>query len=94
MIRLNKKAASLLEELLEKKKNSSKIRERSLSPRRYEMLQTIKDHKSVSFDFLKRRFMGVSGRMLRYDLKFLQDKGFIIKRGVTKGALYEPLKVS
>lgn len=69
-----------------------KVKEQTLSPRRYEVLQTIKDHGTVSFNFLRRRFMAVSSRMLRYDLKFLQDKGFIIKRGVTNGALYESVK--
>ena len=64
--------------------------ERTLLPRRYEILQIIKEHKQVSFDFIKRRFMAVSSRLLRYDLKKLQDKDFIIKRGVTKGCLYEP----
>ena len=64
--------------------------ERTLLPRRYEILQVIKEHKQVSFDFIKRRFMAVSSRLLRYDLKKLQDAGFIIKRGVTKGCLYEP----
>ena len=64
--------------------------ERTLLPRRYEILQIIKEHKQVSFNFIKRRFMAVSSRLLRYDLKKLKDKGFIIKRGVTKGCVYEP----
>jgi len=64
--------------------------ERSLFPKRYEILQVIKEHRQVSFDFIQRRFMGVSPRLLRYHLKKLTDSGFIIKRGVTKGALYEP----
>ena len=63
--------------------------ERTLLPRRYEILQIIKEHKRISFDFIKRRFMAVSSRLLRYDLKKLREAGFIIKRGVTKGALYE-----
>lgn len=62
--------------------------ENSLSPRRFEILQTIKDHKLVSFDFIQRRFLLVSGRLLRYDLKKLRDAGLIVKKGVTKGALY------
>lgn len=64
--------------------------ERTLLPVRYEILQVIKDHKQVSFDFLRRRFMGLSPRLLRYHLKKLQDQGFIIKRGITRGAVYEP----
>lgn len=68
-----------------------KIIEDSLPPRRYEILQIIRDHQQVSFNLLKRRFLAVSDRLLRYDLKKLQDVGLIKKRGVTKGAIYEPL---
>lgn len=60
-----------------------------LLPVRFEILQVIKDHKSVSFDFLHRRFFGLSSRLLRYHLKKLADLDFIIKRGITKGAVYE-----
>lgn len=67
-----------------------KLREDLLLPRRFEVLQIIKDHQQVSFDFIKRRFLAVSERLLRYDLKKLKDAGFIKKRGVTKGAVYEP----
>jgi len=62
---------------------------KTLSPRRQEILAIIQDHARVSFDFLYRRFMLISPRLLRYDLKQLQDKGFIRKLGNTKGALYE-----
>lgn len=62
-----------------------------LLPRRFEILQIIKDHQQVSFNFIKRRFMAVSDRLLRYDLKKLQEAGFIKKRGVTRGAVYEPI---
>lgn len=65
--------------------------EELLPPRRYEILQIIRDHRQVSFNLLKRRFLAVSDRLLRYDLKKLQDVGLIKKRGVTKGAIYEPL---
>ncbi|HUV46866.1 MAG TPA: hypothetical protein VMW29_01910 [Candidatus Bathyarchaeia archaeon] len=65
-------------------------KEKQLLPVRYEILQVIKDHQQVSFDFLHRRFMGLSSRLLRYHLKKLCDEGFIIKRGVTKGSVYEP----
>jgi Fic family protein len=61
-----------------------------LPPRRYEILQIIRDHRQVSFDFIRRRFFTVSERLLRYDLKKLQDNEFIRKRGITKGAVYEP----
>ena len=52
----------------------------------------MKDEKSllpVRYDFIHRRFMGLSDRLLRYHLKKLADDSFIIKRGITKGAVYE-----
>ena len=64
--------------------------EDSLLPRRAEILNIIRDHEMVNFDMLRRRFMAVNERMLRYDLKKLQDKGFIRKLGATKGAYYTP----
>src|SRR3989338_109213 len=60
-----------------------------LLPRRAEILSIIEDHKLVSFDEIRRRFMAVNERTLRYDLKKLQNSGFIRKKGVTKGAYYE-----
>lgn len=63
--------------------------EENLLPRRAEILSIIRDHGLVKFEAIHRRFMGVNGRTLRYDLKKLQEGGFIRKRGVTNGALYE-----
>lgn len=60
-----------------------------LLPRRGEILNIIRDHKILKFDQIRRRFMGVNERTLRYDLKKLQDAGLIRKRGVTKGVFYE-----
>ena len=40
-------------------------------------------------DFLHRRFAAVSGRLLRYDLKKLQNAGLVKKLGVTRGAAYQ-----
>ncbi len=65
-----------------------------LLPRRSEILNIIKDHRLVSFDLIRRRFVGVNERTLRYDLKKLQDRGLIKKRGTTKGVYYEPIKNS
>lgn len=59
-----------------------------LPPRRRELLETIRDHRTVSLDFLHRRFLQIDPRMLRYDLKALIDEGFISKIGKTRGALY------
>lgn len=64
--------------------------EDSLMPRRLEILQTIRDHQLISFDFIKRRFLNISSRSLHYDLKHLIKQGFIKKRSQTKGALYFP----
>ena len=60
-----------------------------LLPRRAEILNIIKDHQMVSFDILRRRFIAVNERTLRYDLLQLQKKGLIKKRGTTKGVYYE-----
>ncbi len=62
----------------------------NLFPRQQEILNIIKDHQLVSFDFIKRRFLRVPKRTLRYDLKKLVDKGLVIKIGKTKGVLYKP----
>ena len=61
-----------------------------LLPRRSEIYQIIKDQKLVSFDQIRRRFLKINERTLRYDLKKLQDGGLIRKRGATKGVFYEP----
>jgi len=58
-------------------------------PRRSEILRIIKDHKIMNFDQIKRRFMNVNGRTLRYDLKKLQEEGFIQKLGTTRGVYYQ-----
>ena len=65
--------------------------EASLLPRRAEILNVIRDHQLVSFDMIRRRFMAVNERTLRYDLKQLQHAGLIRKRGVTKGVFYEAI---
>lgn len=59
-----------------------------LTPRLEEIYYLIKDHKTVSFDFIKRRFIKVPARTLRYDLKKLADKKLILKIGETKGSFY------
>jgi len=60
-----------------------------LLPRRAEILRIIKDHQMINFDQIRRRFMAINERTLRYDLKKLQDAGLIRKRGTTKGVYYE-----
>lgn len=61
-------------------------------PRRAEIYSIISDQKMVNFDQIKRRFGKVSARTLRYDLKKLQDGGFIVKLGNTKGVYYRLVK--
>ncbi|MBI2338563.1 Fic family protein [Candidatus Daviesbacteria bacterium] len=60
-----------------------------LLPRRAEIFNIIKDHNLINFGTLRRRFLAVNERTLRYDLKKLQDQGLIRKRGTTKGVYYE-----
>ncbi len=63
-----------------------------LLPRRAEILRIIKDQKIVNFDQIRRRFMAVNPRTLRYDLKKLQDANLIKKLGTTNGVYYEVQK--
>ncbi|HUV71671.1 MAG TPA: Fic family protein [Clostridia bacterium] len=59
-----------------------------LLPRREEIYRIIKDHQLISFDFLRRRFLKVPPRTLRYDLKKLVDSGLVTKLGETSGSYY------
>lgn len=59
-----------------------------LPPRQEEIYNIIKDHKIVSLDFIKRRFLKIPSRTLRYDLKKMQDGGYIVKIGKTRGSFY------
>lgn len=60
-----------------------------LPPRQEEIFNIIKDHRVVSFDFIKRRFLKIPSRTLRYDLKKLAEKKLIIKIGKTRGSYYQ-----
>lgn len=59
-----------------------------LPPRQEEILNIIKDQVIVSFDMIRRRFMQVPERTLRYDLKKLLDRRLIEKSGETRGRYY------
>lgn len=59
-----------------------------LPPRQEEILNIIKDQRVVSFNMVKRRFLKVPDRTLRYDLKKLIDKGLLEKSPGTKGSYY------
>ncbi len=57
--------------------------------RQEEIFNVIKDHYLVSFDFIRRRFLKIPERTLRYDLKKLSDLKLILKIGKTKGSCYK-----
>lgn len=59
-----------------------------LPPRQEEIFNIIKDHNIASFDTIKRRFLKVPARTLRYDLKKLADLDLIEKTGATRGVYY------
>lgn len=63
-----------------------------LPPRQEEILNIIKDHIVVSFDTIRRRFLQVPQRTLRWDLKKLLDRKLIEKSGETKGSYYRVRK--
>lgn len=62
--------------------------EDSLSPRRREILEIIRDHPHCTFDFLRRRFPAVNSKTLHYDLSQMMKKSFIRKLGVTNKVVY------
>lgn len=59
-----------------------------LSPRQEEIMNIIRDHNVVSFDAVRRRFLKVPERTLRYDLKKLVDKDLVETSGATRGRCY------
>ncbi len=59
-----------------------------LPPRQEEIYYTVRDHRLVSFDFIRRRFLKIPERTLRYDLKRLVDSNLLIKIGKTRGSYY------
>lgn len=71
--------------LAEEQNNPNKL---FLPPRQEEIYHIIKDHQTVSLDFIKRRFAKIPDRTLRYDLKRLVEQGHIVKIGRTRGAFY------
>lgn len=59
-----------------------------LPPRQEEIMSIIKDHNVASFDLIRRRFLKIPERTLRYDLKKLVDLGLVETTGETKGRYY------
>lgn len=62
-----------------------------LPPRQEEIYNIIQDHKIIPFDSIRRRFLKVPARTLRYDLKKLVDKNLVVKIGKTKGSFYKSI---
>lgn len=60
-----------------------------LLPRRREIIEIIRDHEMVSFDFIRRRFMAISKETIHYDLQQLIKIGLIRKLGKTRGVRYQ-----
>lgn len=77
------------EELKKQIQSSQDGKEKLLPPRQEEIYLIIKEHIVVSFDNIRRRFLKVPERTLRYDLKKLVEKGLTIKIGQTKGSYYK-----
>ncbi len=63
-----------------------------LPPRQEEIFNIIKDQIIVSFDMIRRRFIQVPERTLRYDLKKLLDRKLVEKSGETRGRYYRVKK--
>lgn len=62
----------------------------TLSLRREEIYEIIKDHPDCSFDFIKRRFLSVSNPTLYRDLAYLIKNRLVVRRGATTSAIYRP----
>lgn len=73
---------------LEEAKNPPPVEKANLLPRREEILDIIRDHNMVSFDFLARRFVAVPKSTLHFDIKQLMKGNYIKKLGTTKGVVY------
>lgn len=83
------------EKAIENVKNvKEELPEDRLLPRRQEILAILRDHKMVSFDFIKRRFAKIPESSLHYDLKKLIEGGFVKKLGTTRGVMYKAIVTS
>ena len=78
-----KKTVEQLEEL---SKKSPLLLE--LTARQEEIYSIIREHRSISLNFIMRRFLKVNERTLRNDLAKLIEKKLVVKVGNTKGVEY------
>lgn len=60
-----------------------------LLPRRAEIVRLAREQKMISMDQIRRRFLKVNARTLRYDVKRLTDEGYLMKLGTTRGVYYK-----
>ena len=82
--------------LIQMKKTEEKLEELSqkspflleLTARQEQIYTIIKEHRSVSLNFITRRFLKVQERTLRNDLSKLIEKKLVVKVGNTKGVEY------
>jgi len=81
----NESAESIKQGVLNEINQNNKV---YLPPRQEELLLIIQEHRTVSFDFLHRRFLQIPKRTLRYDLQQLAKQNLIIKIGKTRGSFY------
>lgn len=75
-----------VEKLEQQSKKPSIVQE--LTARQEEIYNIVREHKTITLNFIVRRFMKVSERTLRNDLIRLVEKKLIIKIGSTKGVEY------
>jgi len=59
-----------------------------LTARQEEVYNIIREHKTVTLNFIARRFLKVPERTLRHDLAKLVEKNLVTKIGNTKGVEY------
>lgn len=85
---------SQLEKIKVQIEEEKEKKEPFLPPRQEEILNIIKDQKVVSFDMIRRRFLKIPERTLRYDLKKLVGNGLVETSGQTKGRYYRIISSS
>lgn len=78
----SKKAAKLIQ-------NAKELNpEDGLLPRRAEIVKITREQKLITINMLKRRFLSINERTLRFDVKKLVDDGYLKKLGTTRGVYY------
>jgi predicted HTH transcriptional regulator len=60
----------------------------TITNRQKKILDLFENDEEVSMNIIKKNIKSVSPRTLRRDLDHLEEKGLILKEGVTKGSYY------